>query len=162
MTVPKSLPDQDLRIKIACRMDKPLNMKHGGFLFCIGKSGWKKWKRRFFVLVQVSQYTFAMCSYKEVKSEPSEMMQLDGYTVDYIEQASGKCHSFILHKVLLSIIDQCKCIFQNKRRHIGAGYYILFWNSIFFLRETIFLSFYIISDKALFFKLFKNVKRKEI
>lgn len=42
------------------------------------------------MLVQVSQYTFAMCSYKEKKSEPSEMSQLDGYTVDYIESASGK------------------------------------------------------------------------
>ena len=40
-------------------------------------------------LVQVSQYTFAMCSYREKKSEPTEMMQLDGYTVDYIEPVSG-------------------------------------------------------------------------
>jgi len=51
---------------------------------------WKKWKKRYYVLVQVSQYTFAMCSYKEKKTEPSEMLQLDGYTVDYIEAASGK------------------------------------------------------------------------
>lgn len=89
LVVPKNLPDQDMRIKIACRMDKPLNMKHCGFLLAIGKSVWKKWKKRYFVLVQVSQYTFAMCSYKEKKSEPSEMMQLDGYTVDYIEAASA-------------------------------------------------------------------------
>ncbi|XP_023036458.1 calcium-dependent secretion activator isoform X3 [Drosophila willistoni] len=89
MIVPKNLPDQDLRIKIGCRLDKPLNMKHCGHLYAIGKSVWKKWKRRYFVLVQVSQYTFAMCSYKEKKSEPSEMMQLDGYTVDYIEAASA-------------------------------------------------------------------------
>ena len=30
-----------------------------------------------------------MCSYREKKSEPTEMMQLDGYTVDYIEAVSG-------------------------------------------------------------------------
>ncbi|KAF0293887.1 Calcium-dependent secretion activator 2 [Amphibalanus amphitrite] len=88
MTVPKNGQDQDLKIKIACRMDKPLNMKHGGYLYCLGKTCWKKWKRRYFVLVQVSQYTFAMCTYREKKSEPTEMMQLDGYTVDYMEPAS--------------------------------------------------------------------------
>ena len=59
------------------------------YMYAMGRTVWKKWKRRYFVLVQVSQYTFAICSYKEKKADPSAMMQLDGYTVDYIEPAGG-------------------------------------------------------------------------
>lgn len=53
-------------------------------------------------LVQVSQYTFAMCSYREKKSEPQELMQLEGYTVDYTDPHPGNskpnlflCHVFM-------------------------------------------------------------------
>ncbi len=38
----------------------------------------------------MSQYTFAMCSYREKKSEPQELLQLDGYTVDYSDPQPGK------------------------------------------------------------------------
>lgn len=87
MTVPSknATVDADLSVKLIVRMDKPLNMKHCGYLYAQGKNVWKKWKKRYFVLVQVSQYTFAMCSYREKKTEPIEMLQLDSFTVDYIE-----------------------------------------------------------------------------
>ncbi|CDQ82673.1 unnamed protein product [Oncorhynchus mykiss] len=89
MAITKACPDQNLQIKLAIRMDKPQNMKHSGYLWAFGKNVWKRWKKRFFVLVQVSQYTFAMCSYREKKSEPQELLQLDGYTVDYTDPQPG-------------------------------------------------------------------------
>nr|XP_061812208.1 calcium-dependent secretion activator 2-like isoform X1 [Nerophis lumbriciformis] len=89
MLVPKNSQDTELKIKLAVRMDKPPNMKHSGYLYALGQRVWKRWKRRYFVLVQVSQYTFAMCSYREKKAEPQELMQLEGYTVDYCHPQPG-------------------------------------------------------------------------
>ncbi|XP_071589857.1 calcium-dependent secretion activator 2 isoform X4 [Heliangelus exortis] len=89
MIVPKNSQDSDLKIKLAVRMDKPPHMKHCGYLYALGQKVWKRWKKRYFVLVQVSQYTFAMCSYREKKSEPQELMQLEGYTVDYTAPHAG-------------------------------------------------------------------------
>ncbi|XP_078273047.1 calcium-dependent secretion activator 2 isoform X6 [Rhinoraja longicauda] len=89
MVTPKNSQDSDLKIKLAVKMDKPPNMKHCGYLHALGQKVWKRWKKRYFVLVQVSQYTFAMCSYREKKSEPQELMQLEGYTVDYTEPQPG-------------------------------------------------------------------------
>ncbi|GAU94345.1 hypothetical protein RvY_06135-2 [Ramazzottius varieornatus] len=85
METPKNSPDHDVKIRLTMRMDRPQNLKCSGYLYVIGKHVWKKWKKRFMALVQVSQYTFAMCSYKEKKSDPTEMSTLDGYTVDYTE-----------------------------------------------------------------------------
>jgi len=45
--------------------------------------------RSVYVCAQVSQYTFAMCSYRERKADPTEMLQLDGFTVDYCEPLEG-------------------------------------------------------------------------
>lgn len=89
MVVPKNSQDTELKIKLAVRMDKPPNMKHSGYVYALGQRVWKRWKRRYFVLVQVSQYTFAMCSYREKKAEPQELMQLEGYTVDYCDPQPG-------------------------------------------------------------------------
>uniref|UniRef100_A0A8C8BZP9 Calcium-dependent secretion activator 2 n=1 Tax=Oncorhynchus tshawytscha TaxID=74940 RepID=A0A8C8BZP9_ONCTS len=89
MVVSKNSQDSELKIKLAIRMDKPPNMKHSGYLYALGQRVWKRWKRRYLVLVQVSQYTFAMCSYRERKSEPHELMQLEGYTVDYSDPQPG-------------------------------------------------------------------------
>lgn len=81
----KDSQQDELKIRVVVRMDRPQQLKHCGFLYGVGKSTWRKFKRRYHILIQVSQYTFVMCAYREKKAKPTEMLQLDGYTVDYIE-----------------------------------------------------------------------------
>ena len=51
---------------------------------CIrGTSHWQKWKQRYIVLVQVGPVIFCLCSYREKQATPSEMLTLEGYTVNY-------------------------------------------------------------------------------
>ncbi|CAH8485276.1 unnamed protein product [Heterobilharzia americana] len=83
----KSVPD-DLRIQLTLRMDKPNNLKHCGYLYALGRTAFRKWRRRYVCLIQVSQYTFIIASYKERKSDPTEVMQLEGFTVDYCDVQS--------------------------------------------------------------------------
>lgn len=61
-----------------------------------------------------------MCTYKEKKSEPSEMMQLDGYTVDYIEAASGNEFKVLSEKFIY--IKVKFLLFHISRPHGGHGF----------------------------------------
>lgn len=65
------------------------------------------------IFCQVSQYTFAMCSYRQKKAEPQELMQMEGYTVDYCNPQTGtetlrhtqtKTHTYTeTHRILKGI-----------------------------------------------------------
>lgn len=64
-------------------------------------------------IFQVSQYTFAMCSYREKKADPHEMMQLDGFTVDYTDALTGRSHAPVMGVKALAIylhgVSLCRC-----------------------------------------------------
>lgn len=99
-----------LKIRVIVRMDRPQQLKHCGFLYGVGKSTWRKFRRRYHILIQVSQYTFVMCDFREKKSKPTEMLQLDGYTVDYIEPPTDL------------IMEHCSEITSNEHAHHHGGH----------------------------------------
>lgn len=70
--------------------------------------------------MQVSQYTFAMCSYREKKSEPQEFMQLEGYTVDYTDPHPGnsKLNYFPLQSCIPEILINVLCLFHMSKLHL--------------------------------------------
>ncbi|KAK7605434.1 hypothetical protein V9T40_007292 [Parthenolecanium corni] len=126
MVVAKNSPDQNLKMKVICRMESPPNMKHCGYLYALGKVAWKKWKKRYHVLYEVADKLYALCSFKEKKEkklENNESILLDGYFVDYIEpnkaqlmvgtQIKGGSHFFSATKegdtVLFATEDEKEC-----------------------------------------------------
>ncbi|GAA54343.1 calcium-dependent secretion activator 1 [Clonorchis sinensis] len=74
-----------LELQISVTMRRPTNCKYANHCWIQGRTTFKKWKRRYICLIQVSQYTFVLAAYGEQKSHPTEFMALDGFTVDYCE-----------------------------------------------------------------------------
>ncbi|KAA3681724.1 calcium-dependent secretion activator [Paragonimus westermani] len=74
-----------LEIQLSTSMQRPTNCKYANYCWIQGRNEFKKWKRRYLCLIQVSQYTFVLAAYLEQKSHPHEFMVLDGFTVDYCE-----------------------------------------------------------------------------
>ncbi|KAK6012450.1 hypothetical protein OSTOST_22403 [Ostertagia ostertagi] len=101
MTVPKTSLIQHLKIRIAIRVEKPPNTSNTAAIVTV-LDGWhgKNGNDGFFVLVQVSQYAFAVCSFRQKKSDPTEFVQVDGFTIDYMPEpdpelaAQGGKHFF--------------------------------------------------------------------
>ncbi|KAI6216158.1 hypothetical protein M3Y99_01836800 [Aphelenchoides fujianensis] len=80
MTTPKSSPDAGLKIRIAIRVGEAAQPQ----VFRLLLRG--REDRVEEVEAEVSQYAFAMCSYREKKSDPTEFIQLDGFTIDYMPE----------------------------------------------------------------------------
>lgn len=53
LQIAKNVPDK-LELQLTIRMDKPSNLKYCGHLYALGRTSFKKWKRRYVCLIQVS------------------------------------------------------------------------------------------------------------
>uniref|UniRef100_A0A094ZHY7 Calcium-dependent secretion activator 1 n=1 Tax=Schistosoma haematobium TaxID=6185 RepID=A0A094ZHY7_SCHHA len=74
-----------VEIQISVSMKRPTNCKYSNYCWIQGRSTFKKWKRRYVCIIQISQYTSILAAFAEQKSQPSESVVLDGFTVDYCE-----------------------------------------------------------------------------
>nr|CAH8843558.1 unnamed protein product [Trichobilharzia regenti] len=74
-----------LELQISLCMQRPTNCKYGNYCWIQGRTTFKKWKRRYICIIQISQYTSMLAAYAEQKTQPSESIILDGFTVDYCE-----------------------------------------------------------------------------
>ncbi|CAH8504474.1 unnamed protein product [Schistosoma mattheei] len=74
-----------VEIQISVSMQRPTNCKYSNYCWIQGRSTFKKWKRRYVCIIQISQYTSILAAFAEQKSQPSESVVLDGFTVDYCE-----------------------------------------------------------------------------
>ncbi|KAL7668797.1 hypothetical protein ACOME3_009483 [Neoechinorhynchus agilis] len=79
----------DIAIRIDIRVTNPSNLKMNGWCFAVGKTCWRRWKKRYFVLIQVSQYCFSLCNYKQRRIKPSGILNLSGFTVDYVDRENA-------------------------------------------------------------------------
>lgn len=51
---------------------------------CSGDVIFRQWQRRFFTLMQLSQYKFVLCCYNPRDTQPKDYLVLEeGYTVNY-------------------------------------------------------------------------------
>ena len=67
-------------------LNEPLPLSR--YLVAVGDSVFKQRKKRFFALIQLSQYKFLFCSYQPNSSQPKETLLLDqGLTVEYASDA---------------------------------------------------------------------------
>lgn len=75
------------KLKISVFLERPGNMRKCGFLNCAGDYILQQWKRRFFTLMQLSQYKFILCTYQPKDTHPRDNILLEGFTIDYVESA---------------------------------------------------------------------------
>ena len=55
------------------------------FLYCQGNTMFHTWKKRFFAIVQFSEYKFLLCHFKPKNSHPKQLLVLEGFVADFAE-----------------------------------------------------------------------------